>query len=167
MRWDRLFADLEGQAEDLALTERDALAAELHDEEWAQTSWLTRLGGAVTLDLLGAGRVAGETVLVNERLLHLRSTSLDHVVAVDAVLAVVESGGRTEPAGRVERALGWGHVLRAAREDGDDLRIVRRDGLVSEGRADVVGRDFLTVLAGSGRSAMVPFGALAVVSLRR
>ena len=57
MRWDRLFADLEGQVEDEALAERDALAAELRDEHWGSLAWRDLLGGTATLEVLGAGRV--------------------------------------------------------------------------------------------------------------
>ncbi len=71
MRWDRLFADLEGQAADLELEERDALVSELREGEWAETSWRDLVGGHVVLEVVGLGRVEGEARLVNETVVHL------------------------------------------------------------------------------------------------
>ncbi|MDX6278092.1 MAG: hypothetical protein QOJ72_2220, partial [Nocardioidaceae bacterium] len=39
MRWERLFAELEAQAGDVELQDRDALVEELADGDWAATSW--------------------------------------------------------------------------------------------------------------------------------
>ncbi len=167
MRWDRLFADLEGQAEDAALQDRDALVAELSDEQWGSTSWRSLAGGHVELDVLGAGGIAGEVVLVNETLLHLTTASMDHVVAARAVLALRSASRRADPVTQVTARLDWRQVLRRARQDGDELRAVRTDGIVVEGQVDVVGQDFVTVLTGAARRTLLPLTALAVVSLRR
>ena len=85
MRWDRLFADLEGQAADLELEDRDALVSELREGEWAETSWRDLAGGHVVLEVVGLGRVEGEARLVNEAVVHLASERVEHVVASSAV----------------------------------------------------------------------------------
>ena len=164
MRWDRLFADLEGQATDLGLEERDALVDELRDGTWAETPWRDLVGGHVVLEVSGLGRVEGEARLVNESVVHLVSQRAEHVVAGPAVLEIVSSERRAVPATPVTERLGWGHVLRAARDDGDSAHLTRRDGTAVEGRVDVVGRDFVTVSSGS-RTRTVPFAAIAALTL--
>lgn len=165
MRWDRLFADLEGQAADLELEERDVLISDLRDGEWAETSWRDLVGGRVVLDVVGLGRLEGSTRLVNEHVLHLVSERAEHVVATAAVLEVVERERRADPATLVTSRLGWGHVLRAARGDGEQVRITRRDGSTVDGTVDVVGRDFVRLTTNSGRDRTVPFAAIAVLTL--
>ena len=165
MRWDRLFADLEGQAADLELEERDALVTELRDGEWAETSWRDLAGGDVVLDVVGLGRVEGETRLVNETVIHLESERMEHVVATSAVLEVVATERRASAPTTVTARLGWGHVLRAARDDGDRARLTRTDGASVEGTIDVVGRDFVTVTSSSGGTRRVPFAAIAALTL--
>jgi len=165
VRWDRLFADLEGQAADLELEERDALVSELRDGEWAETSWRDLAGGHVVLEVDGLGRVEGEARLVNDTVVHLASERVEHVVAASAVLEVVASERRAPAPTTVTSRLGWGHVLRAARDDGDRVRLARTDGVSVDGTVDVVGRDFVTVTSDSGRTRRVPFAAIAALTL--
>lgn len=166
MRWERLFVDLEGQATDLQLDERDALVDELRDGDWAQTSWRQLLGGHVVLAVRGAERVEGSVTLVNDRLVHLRGDAMDHVVSTTAVLAVQSSERRADAPTAVGDALGWGHVFRALREAGEEIRVRLVDGSVRDGSVTVAGRDFVRLRAGSGRDQVVPFEAIAVVSGR-
>jgi hypothetical protein len=165
VRWDRLFADLEGQAADLELEERDALVGELRDGEWAATSWRDLLGGHVALQVAGLGRVEGEARLVNEQVVHLVSARTEHVVAVAAVLEVIAGERRAPASTAVTSRLGWGHLLRAARADGDRTVLTRTDGSSVDGTVDVVGRDFVAVATGAGRTRTVPFAVLAALTL--
>lgn len=167
MRWDRLFAELEAQAEDDLLAERDALVADLRDAEWAETSWRSLLGGSVELEVKGVGRVAGAVRLVNDDLVHLVTPVMDHLVACTAVTAVLASDHRADEPGRVASRLGWRQVLRRARDDGDEGRFTSLDGSLREGAIDVVGLDFVRVLPASGRGVVVPTAELAAVSFRR
>ena len=164
MRWDRLFADLEGQAADVELEERDVLVHELRDGAWAETSWRELVGGRVVLDVAGAGRLAGDVRLVNDRIVHLAAGRVEHVVAGAAVLEVVGSDGRAPEPTAVTSRLGWGHVFRAARDDGDRVVLTRTDGVTADGGVDVVGQDFVTVATDGGRSRTVPFAALAAAT---
>jgi hypothetical protein len=165
VRWDRLFADLEGQAADLELEERDALVNELRDGAWAETSWRDLAGGHVVLEVVGLGRLEGEARLVNDAVIHLVSEWVEHVVASSAVLEVVASERRASPPTSVTSRLGWGHVFRAARDDGDRARLTRTDGASIDGAIDVVGRDFVTLTSSSGRTRRVPFAAIAALTL--
>lgn len=166
MRWDRLFEDLEAQAADLELDERDALVDELRDGDWAQTSWRQLLGGHVVLTVRGADRVEGHVTLVNERLVHLRGDRMDHVVNAAAVMAVHSSERRADAVTAVGEALGWGHVFRALRAVGEEIRVRLVDGTVRDGAVAVAGRDFVRLRAGSGRDQVLPFDGIAVVSGR-
>jgi hypothetical protein len=165
VRWDRLFADLEGQVADLELEERDALVSELRDGEWAETSWRDLAGGHVVLEVTGHGRVEGEARLVNQTVVHLASDRVEHVVSASAVFEIVASERRAPTPTTVTSRLGWGHVLRAARDDGDGIRVTRTDGVSVDGMVDVVGRDFVTMTSATGRTRRVPFAAIAVLTL--
>ncbi|MEJ7633994.1 hypothetical protein [Aeromicrobium sp.] len=167
MRWDRLFEDLEAQAGDLELDERDALVEELRDGDWAQTSWLHLLGGRVVLAVRGAERVEGLVTLVNDQVVHLRGEGMDHVVSSLAVLAVHSSERRADAPTAVGGALGWGHVFRALRDASEEIRVRLTDGTTRDGSVLVVGRDFVRLQAASGHDQVLPFAGIAVVSGRR
>ena len=63
------------------------------------------------------------------------------VVARRAVLGWRGGGGRApEPRG-VSARLGWAQLLRAVRDDGDDVRLARIDGSQVTGIVDAVARD--------------------------
>lgn len=166
MRWDRLFEDLEAQADDLERDERDALVDELRDGDWGQTSWRDLLGGAVSLQVMGAGVVEGQVAMINERLVQLVAERIDHVVAVGAVLAVHATQRRADEIGRVAETLGWGHIFRAIRDEGQVVVIRSIDGSSREGTIDVVGRDFVRLTVASGRTQDVVWSTIAVVSGR-
>ncbi|GAA3514085.1 hypothetical protein GCM10022234_06150 [Aeromicrobium panaciterrae] len=166
MRWDRLFSELEAQAGDLEMQERDALVEELRDGEWAETSWRSLIGGHVVLDVMGLGRVEGRVQLVNDRVVQLAGPRGGHVVDVGAVTAVRSTERRADETSVVTAALGWGHVFRALRADGEQIRLVTRSGSAMDGTVDVVGADFVRLREESGRDQVVPFAAVAVVSGR-
>lgn len=164
MRWDRLFEDLEAQAVELERDERDALVDELRDGDWAQTSWRQLLGGRVVLTVRGADRIEGVVTLVNDRLVRLAGDGTDHVVSTAAVLAVHSTERRADPPSAVGEALGWGHVFRALRDAGDEIRVRLVDGTSRDGSVLVAGRDFVRLRAGSGPDQLLPFDGIAVVS---
>ncbi|AWB93007.1 hypothetical protein [Aeromicrobium chenweiae] len=166
MRWDRLFADLEGQAAELELEERDALVGDLSDGDWAETSWRDLLGGRVAVEVRGAGRLEGEVTLVNDSVIRLRGDAIDHVVATAAVTGVHEAQRRADEPTLVGARLGWGQVLRALRDAGEEVLVRLVDGTRRDGVVDVVGRDFVRLRTDSGREQVVPWTALAVVSGR-
>ncbi len=167
MRWERLFSELEAQAEDLEIQQRDALVDELRDGEWADTTWRSLLGGAVVLDVIGIGQVEGEAVLVNERIVQVHADRVDHVISSRAIAAIRSSERRADPPTAVSSALGWGHVFRALRDEGEPVRMSTFTGSTIDGEIDVVGADFVRVREESGRDQTLPFAAVAVVSGRR
>ena len=166
MRWERLFHELEAQAGDLEMQERDALVDELRDGEWAETSWRSLLGGAVVIDVIGVGRVEGECVLVNEQVVQLRSGRAEHVISANAVAAIVSSEHRAGLSSTVSSALGWGHVFRALRAGGDTVRLHTVTGSTFDGCVEVVGADFVRIREESGRDQTLTFAAVSAVSGR-
>ena len=163
MRWDRLFADLEAEADEVARSETDALATDLRDEIWAETSWRDLLGGHVVLEVRGAGQVAGEVAAVNDRLVRLRSGLVDHLVACAAVTSVLAAERRADPPGRLDAALGWGRALRRLRDDASSVRLVLDDGRTVDGVVEAAGSDFARIGAG-GTTRMVVLDAISVIT---
>lgn len=166
MRWERLFRELEAQAGDLEVQERDLMVEELRDGEWAETPWRALLGGAVVLEVLGAGRVAGECVLANERVVQLRAERVEHVISSPAITCIISAQRRAVAPSAVSASLGWGHVLRALRSTGESVRVQTVGGDTFDGVVDVVGADFVRLRQESGRDPMVTFAGLAAVSGR-
>jgi hypothetical protein len=80
------------------------------------------------------------------------------------VVELVASERRASAPTTVTSRLGWGHVLRAARNDGDHVRLTRVDGASIEAVVDVVGRDFVAVTLSTGRVRRVPFAAIAALT---
>lgn len=165
MRWDRLFADLEAAADDEGLLERDALVDELRDEEWSRTPWRELLGGQVEVEVLGAGRLTGAVDLVNERLLRIDAGNLEHVVDLQAVLGA-RADTRAPALTSVDARLGWPHVLRRLRDDGDEVRVVRTDGTAWRGQVVRV-LDGAVEVRSASRTTVLPVRALAVVTIPR
>lgn len=166
VRWDRLFDDLEAQAADLELQERDALVEDLSDADWAETSWRDLVGGRIVVEVHGAGRLEGTAGLVNQQIIQLNGDGVDHVIAADAVTVLHSSQHRAETVTKVGARLGWGYVLRRLRDAGDQIRIRLVDGTAHDGVVEVVGQDFIRLRAESGRDQIIAWRAIAVVSAR-
>ncbi|GAA2078493.1 hypothetical protein IDH50_01325 [Aeromicrobium tamlense] len=160
MRWDRLFADLEGAAIDEHADERDALAEDLRDEQWAALAWTDLLGGAdVRLDVVGLGEIGGRVTGVGDVVLVQDETSRI-VVLPEAIAAVVGHDGRAAAAPTVSRTRR--QVARAVRDAGVEVRVVRRDGRTIEGPIVEVGADFVQVAA-AGLRVSLPWAWIAAL----
>ena len=141
MRWDRLLAEIEASLLDEAALERDALAADLVDEEWSGARAQDLIWGEVALEVHGLGWIEGRVLRSAEDFLVLAEGPREVVVARRAVLGWRGGGGRApEPRG-VSARLGWAQLLRAVRDDGDDVRLARIDGSQVTGIVDAVARD--------------------------
>jgi len=172
-RWEQLFADLEAQ---LAAGRADQArwdVAELTRAERGRVTLADRLRAA-TGTRLRIVTAEGEPLegLVAEATAHWVLLDLgagrQAVVPTRAIRTVEGLGARVAPpAGRVESALGLGHVLRALARD-RVLVTLRTDAGVHAGRIDRVGADHLdlTLEMPAGRSLGVPFDALLSVVSR-
>ncbi len=167
MRWERLFADIEQQVADEDLLERDALVAELVDEEEARTSWLDLVAGRVRLRVRGAGMVEGMLLAARPALLHVQGDGGELLVATPAVLTVTAPARRPAgTAGAVARRLGWASAWRVLRDEDADVIVVLVDGTRLAGRPRRVGSDHVELVAEGGSAELVPYAALATVRPR-
>lgn len=167
MRWDRLFADLEAESNEIEKAETEGLADDLRDEIWAGTSWRDLVGGQVVLEVRGAGQIAGEIAAVNEHLVRVRGELVDHLVAGRAVTSVLRTERRADPPSRIEAALGWSQALRRVRDGGEPVRVVLEDGRAVDGMIEVIGADFVRLMAGEAAARLLPLTAISVVTSGR
>ncbi|MTB87792.1 hypothetical protein H9L21_04395 [Aeromicrobium senzhongii] len=163
MRWDRLFADLEGAAVDAYAEERDALAEDLRDEQWARLSWTDLLGGRdIRMEVAGRGEIGGRVVGVGDVVL-VEDGLRTIVVVPEAIVAISGSDGRAAAAPALRRTRA--QMARALRDAGASVRVVRRDGRAVEGVVAAVGSDFLQVAA-AGRRVSLPWASIAALEER-
>jgi len=150
MRWDRLLAEIEASALDEAALERDALAGELVDEEWSGVRARDLIWGDVALEARGVGWIEGQVVRSTEEFVVLAAGAREVVVARSAVLGWRGGSGRAPELRGVSARLGWSQLLRAIRDDGEDVRVLRIDGSQVVGRIDAVTPDAIRVQSHGG-----------------
>jgi len=163
MRWERLFAELESAAVDDAALERDALADDLVDEEWAAATTRDLLWGDVDLDVQGAGQVSGVVVRALPDVVVVLTTHGDVAVARTAVTGWSGGSGRAPELTEVTRRWGWARLLRSLRDEGDLVHVVRTDGSQVQGRVGAVAADAARIENTVG-DVWVPWAAIATVS---
>ncbi len=176
MRWQRLFADLEAQAEAEERLDGAARTAELQRAEMASISHADRLRAArnltLTLALRDGSRVSGTLQEVADEWLLLQVDGRETVVPCAAVDAIDGLPVRASQGGGVAARLSLGHVLRGLARDRAAV-VVRTRGGSHSGRIARVGRDHLDLDALApedaygrvpGRSSSVLFAAVVCVS---
>lgn len=164
MRWERLFAELEGQATDDALSERDALIEDLRQGEWATTGWWQLCGGRAGVEVVGLGRIDGVIVSANQHVLQVRTAREDVLVNAAHVLGVLAPARRAQTPTAVDARLGLRHALRACQRDADRVRIHRVDASMRAGVVEQVGQDFVSLREDSGTVTIVPLAMVAAFS---
>ncbi len=167
MRWERLFADLEGEAAELDLRDRDAEIAERTRAELGAVRWLERVRGGtghpVTLLLAGPARMTGEVRYVGPDWVLLGAGQDDLLVPAHAVVGV-EGAGRAAPADAERVPLTWRAAWRSLSRDRAAVRVQRRDGEVVTGVVDAVGADFVQL---GPAGTLVPFDAIRLARAAR
>jgi hypothetical protein len=181
VRWQRLFADLEAQAEALAASDFEAELAERTRIEVGKLRLVDRLrpavGHVVQVSCAGAGWVRGRLDRVgSDWLLITEDPGREIVVSLSAVASVVGLGAlSTTPGseGRVASRLDLRHALRGLVRDRAPVELVLIGGMALGGTLDRIGADFVELAEhprGEARRARavcrvhtVPLGALAAV----
>ena len=175
MRWDErlagLFEDLEGQAETLALVERDAEVAEQSRAEYARVDLagraLASTGSRLLVAVAGVGSLDAVLARAGAGWWLLDDGRQEWLVAVPAVGSVrgLSSRAVAPEARPVTSRLGLGSALRQLADAGGSAVLHGRDALVVRGALERVGADFVDVRTGVGRGHLVtcPFEALAAV----
>lgn len=169
MRWESLFADLEGQLEQEDAAELAAEVAERTRREHAGARLADRvravLGGRLTVHLVDGSTVAGTAVDAVPDWLLLEPAPTARVLVPTGAVAGVEGLGRqvAAPAGVVAARLGLGSALRALARDRAVVRVSVRGGQLLTGTFDRVGADHVDL---AQHPADVPRRAGAVTSVR-
>jgi hypothetical protein len=153
MRWDRLFDDLDSQADALAGTELDAEVTERTRIEVTRLGVVDRLRAAVDhpveVRCVGAGSVHGRLAGVGaDWLLVAEPFGREALVPLASVLAIRGLGRWSEvpgTEGRVAGRLGLRQALRGIARDRAAVQLLLTDGTPAAGTVDRVGADFLEV----------------------
>jgi len=183
VRWQRLFDDLEAQAEAYDAAEFEAEVSERIRYEVGQLRLIDRLrpvvGHQVEVSCRGAGRLSGRLDRVGADWLLLAEQADRHVmVAVAAVMAIGGLGAMSAvpgSEGKVGARLDFRRAARGVARDRSPVQMVLIDGSVVAGTLDRVGADFIEIAEhppGEPRRAgtvhgvrTVPFTAVAVVRI--
>jgi len=181
VRWQRLFSDLEAQAEELAAGEFDAEVAERTRIEVGKLRLVDRLrattGHPVQISCAGAGSVSGQLDQVgSDWVLLTESPGREVLVPVQSVMSLVGLGALSAAPGsegKVASRLDLRHALRRIVRDRAPVQIMLTDGSRADGTLDRVGADFIELAEhprGEPRRATavlrvrtVPLAALALV----
>ena len=166
MRWDRLFADLEAEAAELAAQDRDAEIAERTRAALSEVRWLERVRGATgspaTL-VLGDARVAGTVRYAGPDWVLVDAGADDVLVPAAAVIGI-EGVGTAAPPGTDRLPLTWTAAWRSLSRDRADVLVRRTDGRQVRGTVGKVGADFVELEhdddSRPGRVVLVPFAAI-------
>lgn len=149
MRWQELFADLEGQARSFEQAEHVSEVADRTRAELAQIGLVNRLraglGGPLSLVVSGAGEVAGTLRRVGADWL-LVSCPDEVIVPLAAITMVRDLPPRAlSPQGvsAVASRVAMTSALRAVARDRCVVSATLRDGAVVVGTPDRIGLDFL------------------------
>ncbi len=144
-----LLDDLEGQASALYASDRDAEVADRSRAEYASVTLASRLmaslGTEVTLEVSGAGRVAGRLSRVGTGWCLLEAESGEWLVPTDAVVAATGVSERSVPevAWRSVSRLGRGSALRRLADEAAACVVLLRSGSRLEVVLRRVGADFV------------------------
>lgn len=167
MRWDALFADLEGQLESERGAAFQAEVAELTRAERASVELSARLiaarGLQLTIRLTDGEVIQGEIRDAAAQWILLMASARYVLIPVGAVALVQGLPTRARPASHVERRLTLGHALRALSRDRARV-VVRVAGGAVSGLVDTVGADYVEITQDEGVVAALPFAA--IVSVR-
>lgn len=182
MRWDDLFADLEGGVESMQQQERDADIAERTRAQLGSLRWVDRCVGArLALRIAGVGLVEGtiETVTRDWLLMQVDGRS-DWVVGLDAVNGVVgapPAATTADARGAVAARMTWVNAWSVLSRDRARVHVVRTDGTHVSGIAARVGRDFVEMRCSDDfgaedrrqddRFEIVPYRSIAAVKCPR
>jgi hypothetical protein len=148
IRWDRLFADLEGQLEAAERAEFVAEVAERTRYEVAQTTLLDRLraalGTEIDVTVAGVGALAGEMTRIGADFVVVDAGGSLALVRIAALLTVRNLATISRPTAEVVAArISMAMVARELARDRSAVMVWLRDGTTLAGTIDRVGADYL------------------------
>ena len=181
MRWEQLFADLEGQADAALRAEREAEVAERTRQEVGRLRLVDRLraahGSRLVLRVHGAGVLTGSVADVGADWVLLEEPDgRGALVPLAGVVALAGTGGRSElpgSEGAVEKRLDLRYALRRLVRDRATVEVALSDGTVVSGTLDRVAADHVDLAQHDPDEArraravrqvlLLPLGAIALV----
>jgi len=167
MRWEKLFAEIEAHAGDLARVERDAEIQDRTEGEWAATSWRDRLApGPISLRVAGLGRLDGNLTRITGAWLLLQTDHYEVIVNPAWVTAVSPSATGAKQLSVLEQRMTWVHAIRMLQREGSRIHVVRVDGSSVNGTVRLAGKDFVEIQTDQRTAEMVPYAMLAAISCR-
>lgn len=175
MRWERLFAELEAEAAELADLDRDAEIADRTRAELARVRWTDRLraatGSTVRVRVVGGDLVDGAVRRVAVDWLLLTAGAHQVLVPVDAVVGVEGVGPATAPAPTGAAAATtptWAAAWRVLSRDRAVVRVVRVGGSTVTGVPVRVGADFVELAPQDAATGLVlvPYAAVVAAYVR-
>lgn len=187
MRWDQLFADLEGRLAAAADAELSAEIADRLRSESARRSLADRIaaatGSALQVACLGGATATGAVARTGpDWMLLVEPNGVDVLIPLSGVAAVIglpRTVGRAGGGGAVGAALGLGSALRAVARDRLPVVLELTDATTTGGTVERVGRDYLELSDTTGsvraratggsyatRARAVPTSAIAMIRRR-
>jgi hypothetical protein len=168
MRWDHLFADLEGQLAAERAAHFQADVAEMTRAERASVELASRVvaqrGAEIAISLVTGDTIRGTVSDAASQWVLLEADGRQILIPRTAIAAVHGLGVRARSVSEVERKLSLGYALRALSRDRARV-VVRTVGGELSGVLGGVGADYVDVTAPDGSNSSVPF--VAVVSVRQ
>jgi hypothetical protein len=166
MRWDHLFADLEGQLAAERAAHFQADVAEMTRAERASVELSARLvaqrGKDITVVLATGDTVRGTVADAAAQWVLLTDDGRHVLVPRKAVTAVHGLGARARASTEVERRLSLGYALRALSRDRARV-VVRTQASEFSGALGAVGADYVDVSTRPDQVTSVPFDAIMLV----
>ncbi len=166
MRWDALFADLEGQFEAHEGAQFHADVADLTRAERASISLAARfmaaVGRPVTVTVTTGEHVAGAVADATAQWVLLTSAGAQVLIPAHAIAGVQGVPPVAAVISEVDRRVTLGHALRALSRD--RVRVtVRTVAATASGTIDAVGADYLDVMTDVSGVRTLPFAAVVTV----
>lgn len=158
VRWERLLGDLSGLADDHEKLEREELAGQVRDEQWADTSWRQLLIAARRIEIAGTGQLSGYVSAIGTDMFGFVTQAREYLVSLASVRAVHAGAYRQQPPPCRHR-----QVLRHWARSLDQVQLVDVEGHRRDGVIHRVGKDFVLLDMPTG-SLAVPLPGLATIS---
>ncbi|PKQ25474.1 MAG: hypothetical protein CVT64_09730 [Actinobacteria bacterium HGW-Actinobacteria-4] len=169
MRWNDLFADLEGQLSAAAAAQFNAEVSELTRAERASVEFGARavatVGGSVTVTMRDGEHVAGTLADASPQWLLVTQGVRQHLIPLEAVSFIGGLSTQAAPLSEVDRRLSVGHAYRALSVDRARV-VVHTDATALAGVIGAVGADHVDVATSLGNQARVTVPFAAIIQVR-
>jgi hypothetical protein len=166
MRWDHLFADLEGQLAAERAAEFQADVAEMTRAERASVELTARViaqrGASLAITVVSGDTIRGTVTDAASQWILLDTEGPQVLISRAAIAAVYGLGTRARPATDVERRLSLGYALRALSRDRARVIVNTRASELS-GMVGAVGADYVEITTADALTVSIPFEAIMTV----